>query len=453
MVKNVKTIILITFGGLISIAILIIISNLLIKASDKDIIFTDTFAPVVVKCEEFDINSLFSQTNEVLSVATKYSALYKNDINRKMIVFSTQVRENKDENFLLFDNKLYENDDGSYRTNNIEFNMLFTQNKIEMQRNSYSSPRFNIILDGKKELKKEIGCNTIYGKMNEFINYSQILDNVDANIILGYNGMLMELNFNEIYNKNEIDMELDIEGFKYLNDAAGYVQILKNDYKIGIIYQGIITDGETYFLSKVKIKDKNGKKYINIDLSGLPFVIDSSVTLNLHFDFYSDKMFFDTSVYKSSANTNCLLNNVTIFDTLNEKNEGYTYYKYNIKSFTPKDSTKLDSLFFNFYVMAVTDSVDIEIYKVNRDWCSWTINWNDKPSYGAKIGEFTISETGWHEIELTEYAKHLIDNNYDKLENNSIMFKIKDGSKGYVMAASADNAYKPPYFVVNYRVS
>ena len=126
--------------------------------------------------------------------------------------------------------------------------------------------------------------------------------------------------------------------------------------------------------------------------------------------------------------------------------------KYNIRSFTPKDSSLIDSFTLSFYAIAVENNTEMEIYRVDKDWCSSQINWRSKPKYKEKIGEFTLSEPGWHTIDLTRYAKSLINRNYDKLNDNGIVFKIKDGTIGYAILASADNTYAPPYFEVNYRV-
>ena len=54
-------------------------------------------------------------------------------------------------------------------------------------------------------------------------------------------------------------------------------------------------------------------------------------------------------------------------------------------------------------------------------------------------------------IDLTQYAKLLITEKYYKLENNTIMFKIKNGSEGCVIFASTDNSVMPPFFEVKYR--
>jgi len=145
------------------------------------------------------------------------------------------------------------------------------------------------------------------------------------------------------------------------------------------------------------------------------------------------------------------MNNVNIFDTVNPGNTGYTYLKYNVRSITPKDPELLDSFKLNFYAMAVDGDVDIEVYRITNDWCSWTTAWYNTPPAREKIGYFSLSEPGWHTIDFTEYIKHLIKSGYYNLTDNSVVFKMKESSEGYAVLASANNSFTPPYFEINYR--
>ena len=415
-------------------------------------IIPDNHSVISVPPEFFDVNEILSQPyEEVTSVSTKYSILYKDGTNRKMYVFAVPVREIEEEQYFLFDNKIYENTDGTYGTQNKEFNIAFDKNSVNM---SYTGHDFAVLFDS-AELTKEEDYQNTYGETRETVRYTGAVDNVDMRCTPTYNGLLMEFDLASRPEKKELAFEIDINGSKYENDPAGYVQILINDNKVGMIYQGIVVDGENKFYpnNAAKINVKNKKYYLTVDLSGLPADISYPAKLAVSFDFYCEKMFYDTSAYQATPKTNTTLNNVTIFDSINEGHNGYTYLKYNVRSFTPKNPSLLDSFMFNFYVMSLTGSIDIEVYRLNKDFCNWITTWNSKPSYKEKVGEFSISETGWHRIDLTEYVQNLIGREYDKLTDNSVVLKLKTGSKGYTILASADNTYAPPYFEVNYRVS
>lgn len=450
--KKLKYIVLILFLIIFISIISIILLNSISSDSIQNILIINDSPILSENKNKFNINEIFLKDNEITNVSTVYSVLYKNDLNRNMYVFAVPVRDKGNDQNSIFDEKIYINDFGNYSTANKDFNVTFNDNSIDLH---YLSNHFSIELEKSTVYKKEEIYLSLYGQKREGVKYIGIFENIDAIFIPTYNGLMIEFNIQEINDLEQIELKIDIGSLSYENDDAGYIQMLNDNDKKGMIYQGIVTDraNNLSVCNKVKIQKKRGDKYLVIDLKQLPDGLQYPITLSINFDFYLEKMFFDTSVYEDTPNINCLLNNITIFDAINDGHAGYTYVKYNIKSITPKDSSLLDSITYNFYVMYLVDKIDLEIYKVDRNWCSWTLTWNNKTAYKEKIGEITISNTGWYELDITEYVKELIDNNYDNLDDNSFVIKVKDGNIGYVLIASADNTFSPPYFEVNYRVS
>lgn len=437
---------------LLSVVLFVIIVNPFKTSSSPNILTVNDSGISAVQDERLNINEILSRKNEIMSVATKYSALYGSGLNRHMYVFAVPVRESVDNNYTLFDNSIYNNEDGTFQTRNKAFNIAFNESSVDLHYELYD---FSILLDDSTfPEKKDIFVN-LYGDSRESVKYSGMAGNMDISFIPTCNGVLMELEIPNKIEQNELKLEINTGRFTYINDPAGYIQILNGDAKVGMIYQGIIVDSNNSISvnNNVKLKKKDKEtKYLTIDSSQFPQDISYPAKIYISIDFYSEKMFFDTSVYESMPKVNTLLNNVSRFDAINEGHDGYTYMKYNIRSFTPKYSSMLDSLTLNLYAMAVIGSIDIEVYKVDKDWCSWTITWDGKPDYYEKVGEITITETGWYAIDLKDYAKKLIENGYDDLLDNSIVLKVKDGSRGYALMASADNTYAPPFFEVKYRM-
>ena len=62
-----------------------------------------------------------------------------------------------------------------------------------------------------------------------------------------------------------------------------------------------------------------------------------------------------------------------------------------------------------------------------------------------------MSQEGWYTIDLKEYVERLIENNYYRRGDNSILLKIKDETEGYAVVAASDNKITPPFFSVKYR--
>ena len=82
---------------------------------------------------------------------------------------------------------------------------------------------------------------------------------------------------------------------------------------------------------------------------------------------------------------------------------------------------------------------------------SWTMNWENHPSYYEKIGEIIVDQPGWYDINLTDYVKKLIDNGYDGTTDNSFVLVARSAENGEVIFASADNSCAPPYYKVVYK--
>ena len=164
-------------------------------------------------------------------------------------------------------------------------------------------------------------------------------------------------------------------------------------------------------------------------------------------------MFFDCAAYENTHNVNYIFDNNIIFDSITPQHGTLNYMKFNLRSFTPKKADLLDQILLNLYMQYCEGEVEIEVYSVRHSWCAWELTWDNLPKHNEKIGQFTVSKAGWYSIDLTDYAKLLINKKYYKLTDNSIMFKVKDGSTGVVIMASSDNSVYPPFFEVNYRVN
>ena len=147
-----------------------------------------------------------------------------------------------------------------------------------------------------------------------------------------------------------------------------------------------------------------------------------------------------------------MIDSYIVFDSISPSKATHNYMKFNIRSFTPKKEELLDQIILNLYVLYCSDEIEIEVYSVRNDWCSWELTWLNQPEHNEKIGEFKVSNAGWHTLDLTNYVKLLIKENYYNLENNSLLFRVKDDSDGYAIFTSTDNSVYPPFFEVNYRV-
>lgn len=170
-----------------------------------------------------------------------------------------------------------------------------------------------------------------------------------------------------------------------------------------------------YGVEAAKIVKENKNIYLKYNI---PENISLPCKYIISIDMYSEKMFFDTSTYSAKPKTNFILNNISYFSAQHSDGNERTYMKTNLRSITPKQSELLEQITLSLYAIYAKEEVTLDVYKVKQGWCSWTMNWENHPSYYEKIGEIIVDQPGWYDIDLTDYVKSLIDNGYDGITDN-----------------------------------
>lgn len=403
------------------------------------ITYPDNHNSILLDYTEYvDIPSLFQYGGDweaVSKVETKYSSLYKQDNKREMYVFSVPIKELANEKFSFFDPSIQQLDELTYQTNNMNFNVYFNENDISLK---YYDDELTFQIEESHSVNLSEDGTCVQYKTEEY----------DLEVSPAYNAVLMRV----MIPKAEKEFKLPIIAAQYKaeNEKAGYTILKADDSEKIIICQSIITDsnGRLYTNNQVKVKEKFDQKYI---VCSIPPEVSYPIQLEFEVDFYTENMFFDSSAYQEMPRTNSLYNNVSVFDTISEDKNGYTYMKFNVKSFTPKKADLLDSISLSFYVMNCREGTVLEVYSLQEDWCAWTLSWWNRPEHKEKLGEIPLSQEGWYTIDLKEYVERLIENNYYRRVDNSILLKIKDETEGYAVVAASDNKIIPPFFSVKYR--
>lgn len=382
------------------------------------------------------LDEIFNRDNEVLEVATPYSVLYRSGKKRNMFIFSEQVRAHDGNKYVLPDLSFQTTLDDSYEFHFNNMHVVCLNDQIHFQNQGISV--MTIVMDQWERQTK--------GELESSVQY--ISSGLQMTIIPTYGGVEIEIDVSQKI--NQISLPINLSTCQRKNDEAGYVVLKNQQQELYIIHQAIAEDtNKTVYGLKSKITKRNNALWLeysfedNMSVSGkLKFTVDAA----------SEQLFFDSSAYENTPRTNCIYNNYSYFDNRFENVRGYTYLKFNARSFAPKDPALLDYFYFTFYVEYVETPVTIELYAMSKDWCSWRITWHEKPSQNYKFGEFTIDQAGWYTINLTAYIKNMISSDYFMLQDNSFMMKVKDDSDGYAIIASTDHSLYPPFFEVGYKV-
>lgn len=392
------------------------------------------------------ISNILSKEHMIDGATTQYSILYGDNNNREMYVFAAPIIETTGAIIQGLRNDIFESNE-MFFTQNQQFNVSFEKNLIYMKNGEKS---ISLCLDNFTNLKKVYNYESLYGVRNEALKYTDEYGN-HMYCMPTYGGLLVEYYIYNSLESDSIDFKLELPSYSYVNDPAGYVNILcKDSTKAAVAFQGMIFDENNIFygVETAKIVKENKNiclKYNIAENISLPCKYVISI------DMYSEKMFFDTSTYSPKPKTNFILNNISYFSAQHSDGNERTYMKTNLRSITPKQSELLEQITLSLYAIYAKEEVTLDVYKVKQGWCSWTMNWENHPSYYEKIGEIIVDQPGWYDIDLTDYVKSLIDNGYDGITDNSFVLVARSAEKGEVIFASADNSCAPPYYKVVYK--
>lgn len=380
--------------------------------------------------EKMDFSALLAKESEVESVGTRSSVLFKNGDRRQMYVFSLPVREERNGLYAVCDTGLYPTGENRFSAENGAYRLTLEESAVYLYA---GSDELHLSVDGMR-----LGASGGYTGETGALS-----------VMPSYSGYVLHYTLE----KPAGSMSMTFSGKRYQlqEDPAGYVLFSEEGVNRFIVSQIMAVDRENRVFTEQHFKARRASEtYV---LTGeLPDEAAYPLRVSIGVDVVCDNMFYDASAYEAAPNRNAIFQPVSVFDTLEKKRNGYTYLKCNIRSFAPKQSALLDSAYLNLYVQHCEADAVVEVYSVQRDWCSWTLSWNTRPLHSDKIGEFTVRDAGWYTIDLTGYVSRLIDQSFYHLENNSIMLRIQEGCRSRLVLASTDNKLYPPFFEINYRV-
>ena len=396
--------------------------------------------------KQIDLEELYNKENEIMSVATKYSVLYKNSNRRTMYVSSMPLRSLSNGGYSFITRNLIDAGDYFY-TQNDGKTITYSRDGIVLKQ---GDEHFRLYMPNVTQIGYNNNIDSIYENF-EGVEYT-LGDGTTVFAIPSYNGVIITYKLDSP--NLELSFPVGYKNYTISNDYYGSILLSDKSFTTDNVMQN------NYFVISQPIVQKNDetvevKRVASIREKELRFSLQKEntypITLTFSVNFYCENMFFDCAAFKQNPRTNHIFDNYIVYESSKTK-ETRNYMKFNIRSFTPKRKDLLDTVTLNLYVLYCSGDVELEVYSVRNDWCSWELTWLNQPAHNEKIGEFKISESGWYSIDLTEYVKLLIDKKYYNLQNNSILFKVKGGSSGYAVFTSTDNSVFPPFFEVNYRV-
>lgn len=217
----------------------------------------------------------------------------------------------------------------------------------------------------------------------------------------------------------------------YGNDSLRYVAQM-----LGIFDRGLNIYEETAL--NYNVIDENSIEVILNFNSDFINKANYPITVVQSFENYTNKNILDSQTYKNAPTRNSYLKSYSILGENNEK----LFMRFLVSSENSFDNKSIDSVIVKIKKLAGED-LFIEAYAIDANWCSFTICENNMPVVSELLWKGLPDDTGYYNIDITEWFK----SNY-KIKNSvitdyGIMIKLSNKQDSKIAIATSDNPIYP----------
>lgn len=230
----------------------------------------------------------------------------------------------------------------------------------------------------------------------------------------------------------------------------------KNSSVQSILYPSYLEDetGKTSFQNQLSIQQE-GDRYrytIKLDQSFLDHSdIQYPVTITPSFELYRNKM-ADSTVYSGLPDQNAYLSNFTVMGTHPVYGESMEYLRFRLQYIVGTYSQNVESASLCLpNLMKNSPSLSLELYRLKDIWSSTGLTWRKKDKTYDLLSSTTMNQAGRNMLDITAFVKDSYDDDLWETETQGLALKAKDGSQGYQIYPTYDNALYQPYVKVVFK--
>ena len=96
-------------------------------------------------------------------------------------------------------------------------------------------------------------------------------------------------------------------------------------------------------------------------------------------------------------------------------------------------------------------SLSLELYRLKDIWSSTGLTWRKKDKTYDLLSSTTMNQAGRNMLDITAFVKDSYDDDLWETETQGLALKAKDGSQGYQIYPTYDNALYQPYVKVVFK--
>jgi len=264
--------------------------------------------------------------------------------------------------------------------------------------------------------------------------------------------------------KKTFSFQLATSGDSCQDEKNGYVTFYKDKGNLGIIHAPIIkktvldndlNQGEYIINQFIEIEQKNNNQYT------LSFTVeDNLIDENTDYPFKFDMSFEmktenmpDSNVY-SRFNKNCYLRPYSVIGNHSILGEGWGYLRFRLAYFMYINTKQISSVSYNIRQLEMKgENMTVDMYKMDEQWSSTSINWFQKVMPGEKIISHVngnSTQNTYLQFDITEFAKDCYNDPKWGKESQGGVMKVSGGND-YLILATADNVMYVPYIRIDFK--
>lgn len=337
-----------------------------------------------------------------------------------------------------------------------------TSNKDIVVKNGNNELDFSLNSPGfSKTLAAKVGSDTnMFGDKMQGITYGSAKDDVQLRNYVTKAGVNTEVILNKYPGTNTVEFKVNAPNCTPDDQGNGYICMSDSKKLESVIYAGLMKDSFSKSFNEsdghVSVNNNADISYdMNQDSYVVEFTLDDKflkskstvypVKFDTSFDSYLNKQ-PDSGVYSNMPSKNAYLSPISVIGNSDALGIGRQYIRFRFDYFFQCDPDSVLSAKYHLNELTGFHSEDkVALYKMNTQWSSTELNWDEKPDFGAKVAESDANGKGDVSFDITGYVKKCFADPTMMTESYGLLLKGDESQNKYRVFASSDNSEYPPY--------
>lgn len=336
--------------------------------------------------------------------------------------------------------------DNSTKKTLFQFPMPINNKEIDISYPIYATDKFTISsINNGASITFANTSKVSINKSKDYVIYDHAINNSNIKSYQTESGIGFEIN-GEL--SNAYEFIVDFSNNNVFIDHNSYI-VFNNTKgeKIAILQTPILKNiaGEELMPLRYELSNQTNNS-IKVRLNLNSDFQTQNVCLMFCFDFYYEKIIYDSAVSQNKWNEN--LSNICMISN-NSENISNLLIRFDLKGLYWLSNKNMERIIYAVKVLNLSNN-ELRMFFCIEDWCSWTVNWDSKPKIKDDYITGVVDKYGYINFDITDYVKLCLANKNSTDERYGFMLTAKEESASPIYLATADNSIYPPYISITF---